>query len=169
MGGLLAPFAIPVLVYDQNTVLVGNRRRVAEQEFEAALVNLSRVPPGFRKEPLQALCFLTLRSEHGFGVGQSRQGLVALGGEQKALQIAPKTFALGTSPKENIEGLGVVFQRARSRIDGQPFAHGGAPPLVATIEAQSLSHFNKLPIRNCLKSFTSGPNASPLSASSPRT
>jgi hypothetical protein len=121
-----------VLVYEQNAVLVGSRHSDAEQEFETALVNLSRIPPGFGKEPLQALRFVALRPEHRFGVGQSRQSLVALGGEQKALQIATKTFALGTSSEEIIEGLGVVFQRARSGLCGQPFGHSGtslSPPL----------------------------------------
>jgi len=99
---------------------------------------------------LQTLRFLALRSGQGFGVSQSRQSLVALGGEQKPLQIAPKTFALGTSPAEEIvESLSVVFQRARSRIDGQSFGHSGTSwhlLHVATIEARLLPYFNKLPL-----------------------
>ena len=73
MSGPLAPFAIPVLVYDQNAFIVGGGSGVFEQEeFEPALVNLLlRVPPRFREKPLQALRFFALRSYERLGVGKS--------------------------------------------------------------------------------------------------
>jgi hypothetical protein len=58
-----------MLVYDQHTLPVRRGRRVFQQEVEAAPVELLLIPAGLREEPLQALCFLTLRSGHGLGVG----------------------------------------------------------------------------------------------------
>src|SRR5215216_1723700 len=79
MSGLLAPFAIPVLVYDQNALPIWSGRTLFEQELKAALVNLPRVPPRFRKEPLQALRFFALCSYNRLGVGNEhrigRQGV----------------------------------------------------------------------------------------------
>ena len=135
MGRLLAPFAVPVLVYDQNAFLVGGGRRVLEQEFEAALVDLFVVPPGFREEPLQALCFLTLRSCERLGVGKSGQSLVALGGKQQSLQVAPKAIALGAGtrnrsskrwrspPEDPGRGLQVAFWSWRHLLCS-PLEHG---------------------------------------------
>src|SRR5215210_3419919 len=59
---MLAPFAVPVLVYDQNAFAVGGGSGLFEQEFEPALVDLLGVPPRFREEPLQALRLFALRS-----------------------------------------------------------------------------------------------------------
>jgi hypothetical protein len=67
MSGLLAPFAIPVLVYYQNALPIWSGRTLFEQELEAALVNLPRFPPRFRKEPLQALRFFALCSYNRLG------------------------------------------------------------------------------------------------------
>src|SRR5215210_404690 len=78
---MLAPFAIPMLVYDQNAFVVGGGSGIFEQEFEPALVNLLLgVPPRFREKPLQALRFPSLRSYNRLGVGKSGQSLVAFGG-----------------------------------------------------------------------------------------
>jgi len=106
---MLAPFAIAVLVYDQDALPVGSTPLIVEQELEAALVDLLLIPPGLREEPLQALRFLALRSCQGLGVSKRGEGLVSLGREQQSLQITPETFALGASTKEIIEALGVVF------------------------------------------------------------
>ena len=81
MSGLFAPFAIPVLVYDENAFVVGGGSGLFEQEeFEPALVNLIGIPPRFREEPLQALRFPSLRSYNRLGVGKGGQSLVAFGG-----------------------------------------------------------------------------------------
>jgi hypothetical protein len=125
MGGLFAPFAIPVLVYDQNALLVRSRRvGFVEQKFAATPVDLLGIPPRLGKKPLQALRLLTLRSSHGFGVGQSRQGLVALGGEQKPFQVAPETFALSASREKIVETASVVFERSWGGSNGQSIGHG---------------------------------------------
>src|SRR5215204_2205655 len=67
VSGLSAPFAIPMLVYDQNAFVVGGGSGVFEQEFEPALVNLLLMPPRFREKPLQALRFPSLRSNNRLG------------------------------------------------------------------------------------------------------
>ena len=77
---VLAPLAVPVLVYYQDPVLLRGALRIFEQELQAAFVDRFVVPTGFRKEPLQALCFLTLRSRNRLGVRKRGERLVALGG-----------------------------------------------------------------------------------------
>src|SRR3712207_1658539 len=69
--GMLAPLTIPMLVYYQHALLAqsSSGRAFFEQEFEPTLVDLLGVPPRFRKEPLQALRFPSLRSGHGLGIG----------------------------------------------------------------------------------------------------
>jgi len=67
-----------------------------------------------------------LGSCQGFGVGKSDQGLVALGGEQKPLQVAPKTFALSPSFKKIVETDSVGFERSWGWGYGQSFSHGGS-------------------------------------------
>jgi hypothetical protein len=120
-----------VLVYNQHAFIIGGGRRIFEQEFETALISLSRLPPGLRKEPLQAPRFPSLRSGHGLGVSKRGQGLVALRREQKPLQVTPKAVALGASAEEIIEASGIPFQRTGSGLYGQSSGHGGTslPPL----------------------------------------
>jgi hypothetical protein len=78
VGGVLAPLAVPVLVYDQNAISVRSGRRVFEQELQATFVDLLLVPTGFGEEPLQALRLLALSSSDRLGVRQRGQRLVAL-------------------------------------------------------------------------------------------
>jgi hypothetical protein len=47
MGGLFAPFAIPMLIYDQNAFVVGGGSGIFEQELQTALVNLLGIPSRF--------------------------------------------------------------------------------------------------------------------------
>jgi hypothetical protein len=49
---------------------VGGGSGLFEREFEPALVDLLRVPPRFREEPLQALRLPSLRSYDRLGVGK---------------------------------------------------------------------------------------------------
>src|SRR5215208_5675741 len=74
---MFAPLAVSMLVYDQNALLTRSGGAPFEHELQPTLVGLLRVPPRFRKKPLQALCFLTLRSYNWLGVGQSSERLVA--------------------------------------------------------------------------------------------
>src|SRR5215217_4406175 len=145
---MLAPFAISVLIYDQDALLArrSSARALLEQQFEAALVNLPRVPPRLRKEPLQALRFPSLGSDHRLGVRKGGEGLVAFGGQQEPLKIASETFTLGASVKEIVKACCVLFQRTGSGLYGQSSGHGGISSLCATIGAQRFSYFNKVPI-----------------------
>src|SRR5215204_2617620 len=47
VSSLLAPLTVPMLIYCQDTLLVWSARALFEQELDAALVNLLRVPPRF--------------------------------------------------------------------------------------------------------------------------
>src|SRR5215208_537835 len=145
---MLAPFAISVLIYDQDALLArsSSARALFEQQFEAALVDLPRVPPRLRKEPLQALRFPSLGSDHGLGVRKGGEGLVAFGGQQEPLKIASETFTLGASVKEIIKACCVLFQRTGSGLYRQSSGHGGISSLCATIGAQRFSYFNKVPV-----------------------
>ena len=68
MSGLFAPLAIPVLVYDENALIVGGSSGLFEQEeFEPVLVKLLLIPPRFREKLLQALRFPSLRSYNRLG------------------------------------------------------------------------------------------------------
>src|SRR5215218_3210870 len=146
---MLAPFAISVLIYDQDALLArsSSARALFEQQFEAALVYLPRVPPRLREEPLQALRFPSLGSDHGLGVGQGGEGLVAFGRQQEPLKIASETFTLGASVKEIVKACCVLFQRTGSGLYGQSSGHGGISSLCATIGAQRFSYFNKVPLQ----------------------
>src|SRR5215203_1208398 len=151
---MLAPFAISVLIYDQDALLArsSSARALLEQQFEAALVNLPRVPPRLRKEPLQALRFPSLGSDHRLGVRKGGEGLVAFGGQQEPLKIASETFTLGASVKEIVKACCVLFQRTGSGLYGQSSGHGGISFLCATIGAQRFSYFNKVPV-GCRESY----------------
>src|SRR5829696_5690155 len=112
MSSLLAPLAVPVLVYYENALLARSTRTLFKHELQPTFVDLPWVPPRFREEPLQALRFFTLRSLEELGVGKSGQGLVAF----------------GAGAEEVIEALGIVLKWAGSRAYGVAFGHGEAPP-----------------------------------------
>src|SRR5215217_1700934 len=116
---MLAPFAISVLIYDQDALLARSSsvRALFEQQFEAGLV-----------------------------VRKGGEGLVAFGGQQEPLKIASETFTLGASVKEIVKACCVLFQRTGSGLYGQSSGHGGISSLCATIGAQRFSYFNKVPL-----------------------
>src|SRR5215212_8131928 len=128
VSGLVAPFAVPMLVYDQNALFAGSTRRIGYHEFKSTLVDPLGVPPRFRKEPLQALRFLSLGSYNRLGVGKSGQSLVALGGQQQTLQVAPESVALSAGAKEIVEASSILFEWSRSRAYGVSSGHSEAPP-----------------------------------------
>src|SRR5215212_11475856 len=80
VSGMLAPLAVAMLIYDQNALLGRSGRRFSrffeQEQFEAALVNLLRVPPGLKEEPLQALRLLSLRSGYGLGIRKGSRNMV---------------------------------------------------------------------------------------------
>jgi hypothetical protein len=103
--------------------------------------------------PLQALHFFSVRPRNWLGVCQGGKGLVALGRQQEAFEIATKATALGASTKEIVEVSGVAFQWARSRTYGRALGHGSTP-LYATIGTQPSPYFNKVPLETGLKALT---------------
>src|SRR5918999_1376796 len=125
---MLTPLAVAVLVYCQNALLARSSGVLIDHELEATFVDLLRIPPRFRKEPLQALRFLSLRPNHGFGIGKSGQSLVAFGGHDESFQVAPERVALGAGAEEVIEALGIVFEWSRSRTYWVASGHGETPP-----------------------------------------
>src|SRR5215213_6561764 len=128
VSSLLAPLAVSMLVYDQNALFARSTRRIGYHEFQSTLVDLLGIPPRFRKEPLQALRFLSLGSYNRLGVGQSRQSLVALGGQQQTLQVAPESVVLSAGTEEIIKARSIVFEWSRSRAYRVSSGHSEAPP-----------------------------------------
>jgi hypothetical protein len=57
------------------------------------------------------------------GVGQRGQGLVAVAGQQQALQVVAQAAALRQARKQRVEVLGVVLQRAGSGWAGAAGGH----------------------------------------------
>src|SRR5215204_5632186 len=125
---MLAPLAVSVLVYYQHALLARSSGVLIDHELEATFVDLLRIPPRFRKEPLQALCFLSLGTCHGFGISKSGQSLVAFGRQEQTFQVAPERVALGAGAEEVIEALGIVFEWSRSRTYWVASGHGETPP-----------------------------------------
>jgi len=110
VGGLLTVFAGASLVDDEDAGGVRGRLGALQQDLEPAPVDGLGVPAGFREEPLQALGLLVLRPGRRLGVGQSGEGLVALGRKQQAFEVAAEAFALGTSAEEVVEAGGLLLQ-----------------------------------------------------------
>src|SRR5215203_4201937 len=126
---MLAPLAVSVLVYYQHALLARSSGVLIDHELEATFVDLLRIPPRFRKEPLQALCFLSLGTCHGFGISKSGQSLVAFGRQEQTFQVAPERVALGAGAEDGIEAVNVVLKWAWSRASyWVAFGHSGTPP-----------------------------------------
>ncbi len=68
-----------------------------------------------------------LRTEDRLSVGERREGLVALGGQQEAFQVATKVITLSPFPEQGIELLAVGFERTRGRKNGRLEAYRLAP------------------------------------------
>ena len=95
MGGGGAVLAVAGVVQHQRTPVMRSGRRVLPQQLHAPLVDLVVVPGRLREEPLQPLDLTVLGTRNRFGAGQPGQGLVAVAGQQQALQVVAQAAALG--------------------------------------------------------------------------
>jgi len=75
---LVAPFAVAVLVDDQDALRRGSGQGISPQQGHAPLGHGIGIPGRLGEEPLQALGGRLLGADHRFGVGQGGQRLVAL-------------------------------------------------------------------------------------------
>jgi hypothetical protein len=97
-------------------------RRIRAQQLDPALVDGLVVPGRLRQEPLQPLDLAVLGAGDRLGVGQPGQGLVAVAGQQQAMQVVAEAAALGQAREQGVEPLGVGLQRARrgaGKLGGQ--------------------------------------------------
>jgi hypothetical protein len=123
MGGSGAVFSVAGVVDHQHPLGVGGGGRVGLQEFDPLLVDLLMVPGRLRQEPLQPLDLAVLGANDRLGVGQGGQGLVAITGQQQALQVVAQTTALGHAGEQRVELGGVVLQRAGCGWAGAAAGH----------------------------------------------
>ena len=112
MGGGIAVLAVAGVVDHQHPLGVRRGHRVGAQQLDPALVDRLVVPARLRQEPLQPLDLTMLGAGDRLGVGQGGQGLVAVAGQQQALQVVAQTTALRHAGEQWVELLGVVLQRA---------------------------------------------------------
>src|SRR5829696_7150202 len=113
----------PVSSMTSTPWVVGAGCRVGQQQLQAVLVDLLVVPGRLRQEPLQALHGPMLGTDQRLGAGQGGQGLVAVAGQQQALQVGAQAAALRERTKQRVELGGVVLQGAGGGRAGQPFGH----------------------------------------------
>src|SRR5207248_8841219 len=84
-----------------------------------------------------------------FGINQSCQGLVAFGGQEQALQVATKCFALVALVEQFVEVFAVGFQWLRCM--GDLFSLRHLTFLLSTLFYHTFSPLNKLPLQQCLE------------------
>ena len=125
MSSLLAVLTIAGFVYDESSGFIRGRSRLFEHQPYPEAAHLLGIPARLGEEPLQALGLLALRSYDRFGVGQSRQSLVALLGQQQVFEVTPESLTLGAVGEKVVETGGVIFQRNGSGLYGLPVGHGG--------------------------------------------
>jgi hypothetical protein len=66
-----------------------------------------------------------LGADHRLGAGQGGQGLVAVAGQQQALQVGAQATPLGQGAEQWVELGGVVLQGAGGGWAGQALGHRG--------------------------------------------
>ena len=125
MGGVAAVFSVAGVVDDQHPLVVGRCGRVAQQQLKAALVDRLVVPGRLRQEELQALHGAMLGADHRFGAGQTGQRLVAIAGQQQALQVGAQAAALRQRAQQRVELGGVGLQGAGGGWAGLALGHRG--------------------------------------------
>jgi hypothetical protein len=82
--------------------------RILAQQSHPPVVDLLVVPGRLRQEPLQPLDLVVLGASDRLGPGQPGQGLVAVAGQQQALQVVAEAAALGQAREQGVEPLGVL-------------------------------------------------------------
>ena len=112
MGGVPAGLAVAAVVQHQRPLVVGGGRRVAQQQLDAALVELLVVPGRLGNKPLQPLHGLVLGADDRLAAHQRGQRLVAVARQQQALQVGAQAAALRQPGEQGIKPGGVVLQRA---------------------------------------------------------
>jgi hypothetical protein len=123
MGGGAAVLTVTGVIDHQHPPLVGRGGRVGAQQLDPPLVDLFVVPGRLRQEPLQPLDLAVLGAGDRLGIGQGGQGLVAIAGQQQALQVAAQTTTLGHARQQRVKPLGVILQRARCGWAGAADGH----------------------------------------------
>jgi hypothetical protein len=106
MGGCGAVLAVTGVVDHQRTRIVRGGGQVLAQQPHALVVDLLVIPGRLGQEPLQPLDLTVLRAHHGFGAGQPGQGLVAVAGQQQALQVV--TRRVSTFLRQSPSGITVL-------------------------------------------------------------
>src|SRR5512133_2006056 len=155
MGGLGAGLAVAGVVDDQHALVVGTGGRVDTQQVQPQLVDLLMIPAGLGEEPLQALPGRMLGTGDRLGAGQGGQGLVAIPGQQQALQVAAQAAALGQAREQRVEPLGVVLQGAGCGWAGKALGHRDHLSSDVAPQPQSYqpTQLNKLPLCGCGRSL----------------
>ena len=103
MGGGGAVLAVAGVVQHQHAPVIGGGGRVLAQQPHPPVVDHLVVPGRFRKEPLQPLDLAVLGPGDRLGPGQPGQGLVAVPGQQQALQVVTEPTALGHACQQRVE------------------------------------------------------------------
>src|SRR5512132_430724 len=104
----------------------GGGGRILPQQPHPLVVDLLGVPGRFRQEPLQPLDLAVLGPGDRLGPGQPGQGLVAVAGQQQALQVVTEPTALGHACQQRVELGGVCRPIAASN------KHERGPPRSAS-------------------------------------
>jgi hypothetical protein len=92
--GRAAVLAVAGVVDHQHPLGVRRGRRIRAQQLDAALVDRPGDPRSTPTKPLQPLDLAMLGAGDRLGAGQGGQGLVAVAGQQQALQVVAQTAAL---------------------------------------------------------------------------
>jgi hypothetical protein len=123
MRGLVPGLAVAAVVQHQHPLVVRCGRGIVQQQLHAALVDLVGIPGCLRHKPLQPLHGAVLGADDWFGAGQRGQGLVAVAGQQQALQTGTEAAALRQRAEQGIELGGVALQGAGCRWAGKALGH----------------------------------------------
>src|SRR5512132_3721643 len=91
----------------------GGGGRILPQQPHPLVVDLLVVPGRFRQERLQPRDLAVLGPGDRLGPGQPGQGLVAVAGQQQALEVVTEPTALGHACQQRVELGGVALQWAR--------------------------------------------------------
>ena len=108
------------------------------------------IPGRLRQKPLQPLDLTVLGAADRLGPGQPGQRLIAIAGQQQALQVVAEAAALGQAGEQEVEPLRVGLQRAGRGWQGRRALIGGSGLLAAdktmNRTAEAYPKLNKLPL-----------------------